>query len=279
MRVSVHICAKDRSAELAQLLTSLKMQSFKDWDLVIVDGSQPNPLHVFKFVRDAITRIRSEKHGVQYIKEQTPLGVCQARNRALNEDKFKNPVIARVDDDAILEPDWLEKLVKLMERKNTGGAGGIVPVWGSPPIYRNTNLVHGIFNRITFNEKGELEKLSDDGGYLYTPPMVLNSHHLRSCFLFDREAALNVGGFPTYYGTSGFREETDFSVKLLMQDLHLWTDTSAIAWHNICPSGGVRAPDYIEQVQRADKAFKTRIEHWYKTGKLKREQLAIRWEK
>lgn len=277
MRISVQIATRDRATELAQLLTSLQSQTFKKWDLIIVDGSQPQPLIAFKFIKDAITRIQCENHGVQYIKEEIPLGVCQARNRALYEDKFENPVIARVDDDAILAPNWLEKLSELMTRKNTGAAGGIVPMWSAPPIIRNTKCLNGIFNRVTFKD-GKLSKLSDDGGYHYHPNMILHSHHLRSCFLFTRKAALDVKGFPTGYGSSGFREETDFSIKLLMNNLHLWTDTSAIAWHNLCPSGGVRATDYLEQVQRADKAFKTKMEYWHKTGRLSQKQLAIRWE-
>jgi len=273
MRVSVHIATRDRATELAQLLTTLRMQTFKDWDLVIVDGSKPSPLENTKFVKDCLNRLSCEGHGIQYITEDVPLGVCQARNRALFEDKWEVDKIVRIDDDSILEPDYLQRLHDLSRGNNIGGVGGVVPQWAAPPAYRNPDVLKGIFNQVKFN-KGKLE-MSDDGGYQYTPNTILPSHHLRSSFMFNRKAALEVKGFSTEYGTVGFREETDFCLKLLMKGYRLLTDTGAIAWHNTCQSGGVRSPDYIDQVQRADKRFHKKFEYLWEKKKFTPKMLQI----
>ena len=90
MRVSLHIATRDRTSELALLLQSLREQTFQDWDLVIVDGSKPKPFWEYcKFLNDLVTRIKCEGHGVQLLRDDG-IGVCQARNKMLEQDKWKN---------------------------------------------------------------------------------------------------------------------------------------------------------------------------------------------
>jgi len=278
-RVSVHICTKDRASEVAQLLTSLRNQTFQNWDLILVDSSNPHPIWTFPFIANTLTRIKCEKHGLQLIRQDPPLGVCKARNTAITEDKYQNPLICRIDDDSILEPTYLEKLTTQMNRNQQQAAvGGIVPLWGAPPYYRNIDKATPIFNRISFDKQGNLT-MKDDGGYQYLPDLAgLPSHHLRSSFLFKRDAALEIKLFPTEYGPVGFREETDFSLKLLQKNYALTTVTSAICWHNICQSGGVRTPDYMEQVQIADKKFKIKWQDAWKKGRLTQENMAVKWK-
>lgn len=264
-RISVHICTKDRSTELVQLLQSLRNQIYKNWDVVIVDGSRPTPLVTRKYVNDIINRIKTEGHGVQYMVEKVPDGVCKARNKAVENDRFKNPLILRVDDDSVCEFDYLARLVTLIEDKNIGAVGGVVPLWGSPPFVRNTNCLKGIFNKIRFDKEGNIIYLGDDGGMQYHPAVILPSHHLRSSFLFRKEVFNEVGGFPTEYGMVGFREETKFCMAMAWKGWRMLTDLKAICWHQQCPSGGVRTPDYMRQVQIGDETFRA----WAKEKYLK----------
>jgi len=256
MRAEIQICTRDRATELAMLLTSLWRQTEQNFDVVIVDSSQPQPLvNAYKFIGDIVNRLKIEGHGVKYIADLPPRGVCAARNRAVREG-FGNEICIRIDDDSLLEQDYIARLMKLMEDENVGAAGGVVPLFGMPAFVRNPNILKSIFNKVTFSKDGDVT-IKDDGGFAYYPPVVLPSHHLRSSYAFRRKAFDEVGGFPTDTGPAGWREETIFCMKLAWKGWKMLTDTGAICYHLHCPSGGVRSPDYAQQINIVEQHFKT----------------------
>ena len=53
-RITVAICTLNRSIELCVMLSSLSQQTFKDWDLVIVDES---PEYVLSYMNAHIENI------------------------------------------------------------------------------------------------------------------------------------------------------------------------------------------------------------------------------
>jgi GT2 family glycosyltransferase len=266
-RVSIHIVTKDRFSELALLLISLREQTYTDWDLVIVDGSMPNPITSSKFIIDIFNRLRIEGHGIQYIREDFPQGVTYARNMALEKDKWENPLILRVDDDSICDKNYLAKLVaRIMAHPKAGAVGGIVPLFGHSEIYRNSEKID-MFSKIIVNDENVF--IGDDLGYFYIPNVIRPAHHLRSSFLFRKEVIDKIGMFPIDYGKSGFREESDFCVRMLMSGYELWVDTSAVNWHLQANSGGVRSPDYAQNVQVANDHFIRKLKFWKRTGRLK----------
>ncbi|MCX6816277.1 MAG: glycosyltransferase [Candidatus Beckwithbacteria bacterium] len=94
MKLSVIICTSGRPKDLEGCLTSLKQQSFKDLETVIVRDS--------------------------------PL----VKARDLGWRKAKGEVVAWIDDDVILAKDWARNLVKIFDNnKEVGGVSGptIVP--------------------------------------------------------------------------------------------------------------------------------------------------------
>jgi len=262
-RVSLHICTKDRWSELAMLLVSIRNSTFKNFDIVIVDGSMPNPITHANFINSIINRIKLDGHGVQIIREEIPAGVGKARNRALFEDQFKNELCCRIDDDSILEPTFLGKLYKLMFLDPTlGGASGIVPTLAYPKTDKTT--IPKIMNEIKYDSDGNMIYIGDDCGYTWYPDVILPAHHLRSSFMFRREPAIKIGGFLVEYGTSGFREETDFCIRMAYDGWKFVVDTSAICWHLQCGSGGVRCNDYNVQVHLCDDHFRRKFKRLYK---------------
>ena len=165
-------------------------------------------------------------------------------------------MFVRIDDDSVLESDYLERLVNLwnhlQEKKmKVGAVGGIVPTMGTPRFSRDTPQ---IFNRLEFSSNTKFT-MGDDGGYSYEQKSYVPSHHLRSSFLFSRKAAAEAGNHPEHLGLTGFREETVLSFKMLMKGYKLYTDTGAVAWHNRASTGGTKTADYAEQVKRCDDWF------------------------
>jgi len=301
-RVSLQICTKDRHTEVAMLLESLRHQTFTSWDLVLCDGSkfpnghpnagQPNLFANTKFGHDMIIRLKMEGHGVQVIIDDGS-GVVEARNMCITKDVFENNLLIRLDDDSIVDEQYLERIYNIITKglvkekkgyrlpnkgeepdvkpEKIGGVSGVVPTFGAADFKRNVDCVGEVMSKIEFDDNGNITVLGDDAGYLYNEARLLPTHHLRSSFIFRRDAAIKVGMFPIGLGPTGFREESKFSVKLLMAGYKLFVDTGAICWHNMCPSGGCRAPDYAQKVQMGDIQFRRWFKHMISIKKLNRD--------
>lgn len=251
-KFTVNICTRDRPSELALLLASLMQQTIDNWDLVIIDGSQM-PVVQIPFLQQLFNELQMKGHKLKVAREELR-GVCNARNQAVKLSD--TDVVCRIDDDSWCEPDYLERLWKLM-KEGADCAGGIVPLFGVQRTIRNSSLLNNIFNKIEFDEKGNLTKLGDDGGLQYYPNIILPSHHLRSSFMFKKSQWEEVGGYDTWTGFSGWREETLFCMKLWWAGHKKFiTDTGAVSWHLRCNSGGVRNPDYNSQLAVLEAKFK-----------------------
>lgn len=248
MRVSLHVATKNRCGELYGLLTSIYFQTHKDWDLIIVDESESSAI-ANKYISDLINRMKFEGHGVKYIPNHLCKGISAARNLCLKADDW-NDLCVRIDDDSICAVDYLEKLIETYKamsvHERVGAVGGIVPPLGNPSVVMDSTKIE-MFNKIEFKEEEEKVFVGDDGGYQYFPNKIIPSQHLRSSFLFDKAAALEIGGFPEDQGgLIGWREETKFSMNLIWAGYKLYTDTSAICWHEQAMSGGGRQFNYPE---------------------------------
>lgn len=258
----------------------MRRQTYTNWDIIIVDGSLPNPCIVNKSINDILTRLKTEGHDVIFVREEIPQGVCQARNLAIESDFTGNQFICRIDEDSISNPDYLEKLVKMMEDPTVGAAGGVVPLYGSDIIYRDSSKIN-VINKIILDENGNVLQLGDECWAGYIPDRIIPTHHLRSSFIFRREVLGKIkekfgfGGFATDYSKVGFREESDFCLKVLSCGYKMLVDTSAINFHLQAASGGTRHPDYNEQVIIADDHFRRKIRFWHKRGILPKELYGV----
>lgn len=258
MRTTIHIVTKDRASELSLLLDSIRTQTYQNFDVIILDDSRPQPvINSHSHVQTLVNRLKDDGHKVIYQTSPEILGVCHARNYCFEIDNTNNPLVLRVDDDTILESDYIERLVNVMKDKGVGAVGGVVPNLMPPRFIRNTDMVK-TFNKVTLDPF----EMKDDGGFEYDKEAILDSHHLRSSFMIRREIHNQIGKYPTDYSPVGFREETDYSFRILLAGWKLKTDVKAIAWHLRCPSGGTRNPNYVASVQMDDLWFKKKIKNW-----------------
>lgn len=110
-RVAVIVPAYGVAHLLAQALTSLQAQSFQDWEAVIVDDGAPDDVAgAFKpFESDRRFRLLRTENG----------GLATARNRAIAASSA--PFIALLDGDDLYEPDYLERMVSVIEADDTLG--------------------------------------------------------------------------------------------------------------------------------------------------------------
>lgn len=94
MKLSVVICTKGRPESFKRTIKSLKAQSFKDWEMVVI--------------------------------RESPL----VRARDLGWRRAKGEIVSWIDDDVVLDKDWAKNVVKIFEEnEDVGGVSGptIVP--------------------------------------------------------------------------------------------------------------------------------------------------------
>jgi GT2 family glycosyltransferase len=113
LRASVVICSKDRPASLRRCLSSLTKQSRLPDEIIVVDNAS----------NDDSTRKVAAEANVLYLWEDRG-GLDTARNTgvlAARED-----IIAFTDDDVILHPRWLERIVCAFDNDAVMAVTGLV---------------------------------------------------------------------------------------------------------------------------------------------------------
>ena len=120
--ISVVICAytEERWHDLVAAVESIQQQSAPPCEIIVVID------HNTRLFERARAQIRS----VVVIESSEPKGLSGARNSGLA--MTRGTLIAFLDDDAIAEPDWLERLSNCCQDPQVLGAGGIVePIWSN----------------------------------------------------------------------------------------------------------------------------------------------------
>ena len=233
-RVSIHCCTKDRFCDVGVLLQSLRTQTYKDWDLILYDQSSPMPIFQAQSIMALIQQIKSEGHAVKMECGQAQ-GVCPARNHCIDMDDLNNDYILRCDDDCVLEPDYIEKLIKVIDA-GYDMATGVVPGLGGMSWVRKTENVKPIINYHEFDKDGNLIKFNDDLGYRYDKEEIIPTPHFRTNCLYKSNKELRYPPF-VYY----FREEGVFSFKAILDfNYKIGVNTQAVALHTRPPTGGCR---------------------------------------
>lgn len=119
LSVSVIIPTKSRAADLARTIETLLLQTVQPLELIIVDQSP------------ALTFTRQIPIPVVCIHDPTLSGASVARNVAM--DRAQGDIWLFLDDDVLLEPDFIEEILKAYN-SNVTGVSGIITNYSVPPL-------------------------------------------------------------------------------------------------------------------------------------------------
>ncbi len=112
--VTVAVCTRDRTADLARCLDSIRRLDYPALDVLVVDNAPSS---------DATEQlVRSAYPGVRYVREPRP-GLNWARNRAIKE--AQGEIIAYTDDDAVVDSQWVQAIVRVFSEND-----GVMAVTG-----------------------------------------------------------------------------------------------------------------------------------------------------
>lgn len=218
--ISVVICAftEERLEVLGEALDSLRAQTHPPHEIVLVIDHAPALLD----------EVRERWPDVTIVPNREQQGLSGARNTGVAE--AGGEVVAFLDDDAIAEPDWLERLAAAYADPAVLGAGGAVrprwvegkPGWFPPEFDWVVGCTHSGMPQ-------ELEPVRNLVG---------------ANMSFRRQPLLDVGGFSHDLGRVGTLpvgcEETDLSIRVHQRwpEAEILYDPAAKVEHVVPPARG-----------------------------------------
>lgn len=185
MLVSAVVCTRNRSAMTVRAVQSLVDQTAdpSDYEILVVDnGSTDDTQERMRELAETTERV-----ALRYVQEPRT-GIAHARNTGYKE--ARGEYIAFIDDDAAAEPDWLERVINNIrgaEAPLVALGGQILPLYEAPkPSW--------FLDEYEIRTWGGERRFLEPGESFSASNMVV-----------QRQAFVDVGGFPTDVGMSGER--------------------------------------------------------------------------
>jgi len=238
-KITVGIPSRDRPHALARLLASLHAQTFKHFDVIIVNDSS-GPL-LDKAGELMLEALMVDGHKVEIL-EGVRINQAYAHNAVLWHPEAHEWIL-RIDDDMILQPDYIEMLVQGIEhlkdlKHDVGAVSGTIL---TEHVHKRGTPIDSQFHGGTrVGVRGD-ELRAITFMQEYDPAEPIACEHLYSSYLYNRDAMQQVGGFPLVYtrGVS-YHEETDASYRLFLNNKELFLLPTAMAIHSHEGGGGTR---------------------------------------
>jgi len=230
-KVSVIIPTLNRKGLLAQCLRSLLDQTYRDFEIIVVDGGSSDgtkevaQLYPVKFVR---------QNG-RFVPSGWNYGIMIS----------KGEILVFVDDDVIATRNWLEYIVGSFKHRSVGGVGGrvIIPNAGESTRSVETpgsylRLRNKVFSVICENKLGEIGLILRSG---YVTPNLdrvttsgLHVQSFQGCNMAFRRAVFEaVGLFDESYAPTSFRMETEFCLRAFAHGVKLIYNPQAVVYHQV----------------------------------------------
>jgi len=224
MNITVILCTYNRAASLGAALDSVLaslMPSGVAWELLVVDNNSKDNTRAI--VTDYIARFPDR---VRYLCE-TKQGLSNARNAGIQN--ARGEVIAFMDDDVTLDPNWLQLLTShLLDGSHSGAGGRVRP----PKDFVAPDWLTLDGGRMDASGVLALFDAGDQPGELQKPPFGAN-------MAFRREMFEKHGNFRADLGRCGDdligNEDTEFGNRLLAAGERLRYEPEAVVYHPVSP--------------------------------------------
>ncbi len=213
--ISVAVCTYNRADVLPKCLESLANQTVDKelFEVLIIDNNSTDG------TKEIATDFCKENLNFRYIFEEKQ-GLSQARNRAIDEAKGK--YIAYIDDDAIADKEWIEKIISVIQNnKDIAAFGGKILPWYNiekPKWFKDEFGTHSWGDKhLQLN--------------LQNYPFGLSGSNM----IFNKDVLIKYGGFSAEYGMVGnkiaFGEESLLFNKMLKNNENVQYSPDLFVYH------------------------------------------------
>ncbi|WP_157803754.1 glycosyltransferase family 2 protein [Luteimicrobium subarcticum] len=210
-----------RPTYVAQCLAHLARLRTRPAQVIVVDGSPD----------DDTAAVVTDMSDVDYVRHALGRGTMP-ESRQLGLARATGDVVAFIDDDAYVDPEWIDELVRPYADPEVVGVGG--------------RAVNGIPGE-DVEGLDEIGRLRPDGtltGYFGADPheVVDVDHLLGANMSFRRSALQEIGGIRGNYPGTCLCEESDISLRLGLRGGRLVFAPAAVVRHVAAPytTGGQR---------------------------------------
>ncbi|OLT40459.1 glycosyltransferase [Gordonia sp. CNJ-863] len=222
--VSVVICTRDRPDHLARLLDSLVTLDYPDFEVLVVDNNPVSGL------TPPVVAAACPSIPVRVVDAAGP-GLSIARNVGLRSARFE--LVAFTDDDVVLDPNWLSRIVIGFERDES-----VACVCGMVPSVEVMTPAQAYFDRrVGWAERwepalyGVARPVAADDLF----PLRVSEFGTGANFAVRRDVVVGLGGFDEAVGAgsaAGGGEDIDIFVRLLLAGGSIAREPAAIVWHS-----------------------------------------------
>jgi len=187
------------------------------WKVLVVDNNSKDKTR--GVVESFISRFPGR---FEYAFEPHP-GKSHALNLAIQ--KACAGILAFMDDDVQVEPDWLDRLTRVFDNPTYCGSGGrILPERGCTlPDWLHCSEKYSLAPLAMFD-------LGPDPGELREPPFGTNMAFRRDVFARFGDFRRDLGPQP---GSEIRSEDTEFGLRVLRGGGRLWYEPAAVVYHAV----------------------------------------------
>jgi len=250
MTVTVSITTFDRLRDLSKCLVSLSKQVYKDFEVIIINGGNKEPVEWL--VRNFNLPIR--------IVQQKRKGLVEARNLCWRETQGE--IVCMIDDDLVVSPGWLQEIVNtFLSDDKIGGVSGPTLIserrrklrdlillvkrfesgnifWRSIGWFYIHFILENKMNEVGRILRGGIFTLGANFPSCLKKNKIFEVDYLEACHMCLRRRLIEeVGGFDYCYGGVGDWSEPDLVFKIKKLGYKLVFNPKAITEHRLSVKG------------------------------------------
>jgi glucosyl-dolichyl phosphate glucuronosyltransferase len=227
---SVLVPTRNRPDDLRVFVRSLVVQTRKPDELVVVDsGDLAHPI-------EEILRTGLEGSGIALIYARSEAGTSLQRNVAVGLSRGE--ILVFCDDDVVLSPECIDKLLACFDLERTppvGGAAGTIV--NAPYAGKAVEIVYGLFGLTHWSDRDD-PRLYASGGvrYVARPTRILDVPVTSSTITAFRRACFDGERWAEFLPGYTLNEDVELSFRIAKK----WTlvqTPHARAVHNESPAG------------------------------------------
>lgn len=207
-KATIVVVPRERFSFTRESLESILAETREPYELVYVDGGSPRACHQYLVEQ-------SQQHAFRLVRREKYLFPNQARNIGWREVQTKYTVF--IDNDVVVTPGWLQKLVQCAEETGAGVVGPLT--CQKQPLHSEIHCAGGesgirIEEKDGVQQRHFVERIYDQGrkvadklpGYQRTETGLAEFH----CVLAETDMLETMGGLDE--GLKSSKEHVDFSM-------------------------------------------------------------------